>query len=70
MASGGDITIKLSDDAVEIFHATRIISCCAIRCMHNMARFKDSGAAECGYKHVYILKDGKCEQFKERHDAA
>lgn len=64
MASA-DIKIDLSDDAAEFFMATRVIHCRAFSCKNNAQNFDKKDAA-CILKRIYIVKDGKCEQFEEK----
>lgn len=51
-----DIKIELSQDAYELFQATRIAICLAFKCKHNSAGI-------CALKKVEITEDGRCEKY-------
>jgi hypothetical protein len=66
MASAGNIKVELDNDVYEIFKATRVIRCLATGCKKHMQSIDVSGGMECSLKHIYILEDGKCEQFEKK----
>jgi hypothetical protein len=65
MASS-DITVKMDKDFVELFRSTRVIRCLAWSCKNNLMNDGGSQQPECRLKHVYIINDGKCEQFEQK----
>lgn len=65
------ISIKLDDDAYEIFKATRMIHCQALTCKHHMVncdRFGNHG--DCTLKRIYINDCGACQQYESKDEPA
>jgi hypothetical protein len=62
--ANNDITIRLSEE-VHALMSTRIIHCLAFNCKNNLAHDAGCTSAECGLKHIYIMKNATCEQFVE-----
>lgn len=58
MATG---EIKIKVDASDLIAYTKV-ECIEIECRHNLGHVK--GMALCGLKQIYILKEGKCEQYE------
>ena len=67
MASN-NLEIKVSNDAYEIFMATRVIHCQAIDCKNNSGNKKwgRGRQVECRLKRIFILVGGKCEQYEPK----
>jgi hypothetical protein len=67
MASGG-LEIKLSDEAFEALLATRLIHCKSLDCKHHSVNNDKwfGGHGSCTLKRIYIVENGKCEQFEQK----
>ena len=59
-----NLEIKVSNDAYEMYKATRVIHCQAIECKNNSVNEKWGGQVECRLKRIFILAGGKCEQYE------
>ena len=69
MAGLSNIKIAISDDAYEVFKATRVIHCQAVDCKYhtvNFDRFSEHG--ECILKRVYVGKGGACMQYEAKKE--